>query len=109
MLASIRRPSICLVVMCAAPFALAQEPDTPLALAQSRNCLSCHSVSQDFMGPSFRHVAEHYANDPDARTQLSRTIAEGGVGVWGVVPMPANTQLTPGQASVLADWVLSLK
>lgn len=61
------------------------------------------------MGPSFQHVAARYANVPDAHAELARKIAEGGVGVWGVVPMPANTQLTPGQASALADWVLSLK
>lgn len=109
MFASVRRPLLCVALMCAAPCVLAQETDTPLALARSRNCLSCHSVSQDFMGPSFQHVAARYANVPDAHAELARKIAEGGVGVWGVVPMPANTQLTPGQASALADWVLSLK
>jgi cytochrome c len=29
--------------------------------------------------------------------------------VWGPVPMPANTQLTPDQAATLAAWVLTLK
>jgi cytochrome c len=40
---------------------------------------------------------------------LARKIVEGGVGVWGPVPMPANTQLTAAQASALADWILSLR
>ena len=106
-----RRPLACLLVCVAtsAPGVRAQTPDPALTLAQSRNCLSCHSVSRDFMGPSFQHVAERYANVPDAHKELARKIAEGGVGVWGVVPMSANTQVTPDQASALAQWILSLK
>jgi cytochrome c len=61
------------------------------------------------MGPSFTNVAKKYTNVPSAREILSRKIVEGGVGAWGVVPMPANTQLTPDQANALADWILSLK
>ncbi|MGE8490015.1 MAG: c-type cytochrome, partial [Paraburkholderia nemoris] len=34
---------------------------------------------------------------------------DGSTGVWGAVPMPANTQLTPDQAATLASWVLTLK
>jgi cytochrome c len=71
--------------------------------------MSCHSVSRNFMGPSFTNVAAKYANVPSARAILARKITEGGVGVWGVVPMPANTQLTPDQANALAGWILSLK
>jgi cytochrome c len=106
------RLCIAWVFFCGAASAQAQQsqgPDARLALAQSSNCMSCHSVSRDFMGPSFRHVAARYANVPGAHEQLTRKIEEGGVGVWGVVPMPANTQVTPDQANALADWILSLK
>lgn len=96
--------------VCSAASVQAQQPpDAGARLAQSSNCMSCHSVSRDFMGPSFRHVAARYANAPGAHEQLARKIAEGGVGVWGVVPMPANTQVTPDQANALAGWILSLK
>jgi cytochrome c len=101
-----RRIAISLL-MCAAASAKAQ--DAEQALAQSQNCMSCHSVSRNFMGPSFTNVAAKYANVPSARAILARKISEGGVGVWGVVPMPANTQLTPDQANALAGWILSLK
>jgi cytochrome c len=106
------RLGIAWVFVCGAASAQAQQspdPDARLALAQSSNCMSCHSVSRDFMGPSFRHVAARYANVPGAHEQLARKIAEGGAGVWGAVPMPANTQVTPDQAKALADWILSLK
>ncbi|SAL15908.1 cytochrome c protein [Caballeronia peredens] len=80
-----------------------------LGFAQSHNCMSCHSMSRTFMGPSFDSVAHRYAQVDGARTTLARRIVEGGVGVWGPVPMPANTQISSDQAVALADWILSLR
>jgi cytochrome c len=88
----------------------AQEGAAPsmLPFAQSHNCMSCHSVTRNFMGPSFDSVARKYANVEGAKKMLARRIVEGGVGAWGPVPMPANTQVSPDQALALADWILSL-
>lgn len=80
-----------------------------LALAQQENCMSCHSVTRQFMGPSLRDVAAKYATRNDAVRYLTHKIIEGSSGVWGTVPMPANTQVTPEEATALATWVLSLK
>jgi len=80
-----------------------------LALAQQQNCMSCHSVSRSFMGPALHDVAAKYAVREDAVTYLKRKILDGSTGVWGPVPMPANTQLTPDQAATLASWVMTLK
>jgi cytochrome c len=80
-----------------------------LALAQQQNCMSCHSVNRAFMGPALRDVASKYAAKPDAQTYLAHKIMEGSSGVWGAVPMPANTQLSPGQAATLAGWILTLR
>ncbi|MBP0591392.1 c-type cytochrome [Paraburkholderia sp. LEh10] len=80
-----------------------------LALAQKQNCMSCHSVTRQFMGPSLRDVAARYASRSDAVHYLARKILEGSAGVWGPVPMPANTQLTPDEATSLATWILTLK
>jgi cytochrome c len=90
---------------------LAQAPQAPkeLTLAQQENCMSCHSVSRQFMGPSFHDVAARYASHTDASTYLARKIQEGSAGVWGPVPMPANTQVTDDEASSLANWILTLK
>jgi cytochrome c len=87
----------------------ANNPTTGLALAQQQNCMSCHSVTRTFMGPALRDVASKYAAKPEAQTYLSHKIMEGSAGVWGMVPMPANTQLSPGQAATLASWILTLK
>ena len=80
-----------------------------LALAQQQNCMSCHSVARPFMGPPLHEIAAKYAGRADAVTYLKHKILDGSSGVWGPVPMPANTQLTPEQAATLAAWVLSLK
>lgn len=87
----------------------AQPGPTGLALAQQQNCMSCHSVNRAFMGPALRDVASKYASKPDAPTYLVHKIMEGSNGVWGTVPMPANTQLSPAQAATLARWILTLK
>jgi cytochrome c len=80
-----------------------------LALAQQKNCMSCHSVTRPIMGPALHDVAARYAGHDDAATYLKHKILDGSTGVWGTVPMPANTQLTPDQAATLAAWVLTLK
>lgn len=85
------------------------EPASGLALAQQQNCMSCHSVNRPFMGPALHDVAAKYADRSDAASYLAHKILEGSTGVWGPVPMPANTQLTPDQAASLAGWILSLK
>lgn len=80
-----------------------------LALAQQQNCMSCHSVARPFMGPALHDVAAKYSGREDGATYLKHKILDGSTGVWGQVPMPANTQLTPEQAATLASWVLTLK
>lgn len=90
------------------PAAYAEAP-VGLALAQQQNCMSCHSVTRPFMGPALHDVAEKYAGHEDALTYLKHKILDGSTGVWGTVPMPANTQLTPDQAATLASWVMTLK
>ncbi|MEW6346311.1 MAG: c-type cytochrome [Pseudomonadota bacterium] len=80
-----------------------------LVLAQRQNCMSCHSVNRPFMGPALHDVAAKYASRTDAEAYLAHKIIDGSTGVWGQVPMPANTQLTPDQAATLAGWILTLK
>lgn len=80
-----------------------------LALATSKNCMACHAVDKKLVGPSYKDVAAKYAGQKDAVDKLSVKIIKGGSGVWGPVPMPANTQVNEAEAKNLATWVLSLK
>ena len=77
------------------------------ALAASRNCMACHAVDRKLVGPAFKDVAKKYAGQKDAADKLASKIRQGGAGVWGAVPMPANTQVTEAESKKLAAWVLS--
>jgi cytochrome c len=80
-----------------------------LDLAKQKNCLACHSVDKKIVGPAYKDVAAKYASDKDAVTRLAKKVREGGVGVWGQIPMPANTQVNEAESVQLVKWVLSLK
>jgi cytochrome c len=88
---------------CAAP-ALAD-----LALATSKNCMSCHAVDRKVLGPSFQDVAAKYKDNKGAVDLLANKIMKGGSGVWGPVPMPANNQVNEADAKKLATWILTAK
>lgn len=84
--------------------ALAQQ-----ALATAKNCMACHAVDKKLVGPAYKDVAAKYAGQPGAVDKLAAKIQKGGSGVWGPVPMPANTQVNEAEAKQLAAWVLTLK
>jgi cytochrome c len=79
------------------------------ALATAKNCMACHAVDKKLVGPAYKDVASKYAGQKDAVDKLAVKIVKGSVGVWGPVPMPANTQVSEAEAKKLAAWVLSLK
>ena len=80
-----------------------------MALATSKNCMACHHPDRKVVGPAFREVAKRYINEPLALAALTTKIQKGGAGIWGVVPMPANPQVSEAEAQKLAAWVLSLR
>jgi cytochrome c len=80
-----------------------------LELAKAKNCIACHAVDKQVLGPAYREVALRYAGDREALARLTKKVREGGVGVWGQIPMPANPQITEAEAQTLAKWVLNLK
>ena len=79
------------------------------ALAQTKNCMSCHALENKLVGPSYKDVAVKYKGDKAATDKLATKIIKGGAGVWGPVPMPANAQVNEAEAKKLAVWVLGLK
>ncbi len=79
------------------------------ALATAKNCMACHAIDKKVVGPAYKDVAAKYAGQKDAVDKLATKIMKGGSGVWGPVPMPANTQVNDAEAKKLAAWVLSLK
>jgi cytochrome c len=78
-------------------------------LAQKKSCLACHALQTKLVGPAYKDVAAKYAGQKDAVAKLAEKIQKGGVGVWGQVPMPANTLVNADEAKQLATWVLTIK
>ena len=71
-------------------------------------CLSCHQTQVKSIGPRYLDVAERYRENEKAGEILAKKILEGGVGVWGNVPMPPSPQYNEEQVSQMVDAILSL-
>ena len=78
-------------------------------LAKAKNCMACHAMDKKLIGPAYKDVAAKYASDKDATAKLVKKVREGGVGVWGQIPMPANPQVSADEATTLVKWLLTLK
>lgn len=105
---SMRRcyPVIALMVVMLAPADV--WADAEIQFARSKQCLACHQVDTQRIGPSFKVVAERYADAPGARQYLADTIRQGSRGKWGAIPMPAQAQVNAVDAARLAVWIMSL-
>ncbi len=79
------------------------------ALAKAKNCMTCHAVDKKIVGPAYKDVAAKYKGNKDAAAMLATKVMKGGAGVWGPVPMPANTQVSEAEAKKLVAWVLAAK
>ncbi len=79
------------------------------ALAQKSGCLACHSVDKKVLGPAYKDVAAKYKGDKGAEARLVEKVKKGGSGVWGPMPMPANSpQVKDDDIKAIVHWVLSL-
>jgi cytochrome c len=78
-------------------------------LARKSACTACHSVDKKIVGPAFKDVAAKYRGDAGAEARLVKKVKEGGVGVWGEVPMPPNSTVKDADIKTLVEWVLSLR
>ena len=78
-------------------------------LAKKNACTACHAVDKKIVGPAFKEVAAKYRSDKTAEARLVKKVKEGGVGVWGQVPMPPNSTVSDKDIQTLVKWVLSLK
>ena len=100
------RATLCLALLVACGVAAAQSLP-PQALAQKSDCMSCHGMVHQQIGPGFAQIAARYRGDADAPTRLAGKIRNGSVGAWGRVIMPRHPQLTDAETLALAHWVLS--
>ena len=95
--------------VAASAFLLAGAAQADADLAKNSGCLNCHNVDTKLVGPSLKDIAGKYAGQADASAYLTDKILKGSNGVWGPIPMPPNANVSPENAKVLADFILTLK
>jgi cytochrome c len=79
------------------------------ALAQKSGCLACHSIEKKVLGPSYKDVAAKYKGDKTAEAKLITKVKVGGSGVWGPMPMPANSpQVKDADIKTVVQWILAM-
>lgn len=77
-------------------------------LIQTYGCVACHAVDHKIVGPGLRDVAVKYQGDAGATAQLTEKIRDGGVGVWGTIPMPPQPAPSDPDLTTLVQWILTL-
>ena len=87
--------------------AQAADAEKAKALAQSKNCLACHTIDKKLVGPAYTEVSKKYKGTKDAEAMLIKKVINGGGGVWGTIPMPPNP-VKEDEAKLLVQLILSL-
>jgi cytochrome c len=78
-------------------------------MATKKNCLLCHEMGRDGLGPSLREISEEYVGKGDAEELLLKKVYEGGVGNWGGTMMPAQARhSSPEEVRALVRYILHL-
>lgn len=75
----------------------------PTELLQKNSCTACHAADRKLVGPAFKDIAAKYPGKAD---YLAGKIRSGGQGVWGNIPMPAQT-LGADEAKRIGEWLAS--
>lgn len=98
--------AVTLLALASLP-SLSAHAAAPTEILTKNACLACHGVSNKIVGPGYNEVAAKYAGQADAAASLSKHIKEGGVGLWGQVPMPAQPNLTDADLKTVVDWIVA--
>jgi cytochrome c len=83
-------------------------------LAEEKQCLQCHAVDRDTIGPSFQKIRAVYKGTRNAEARLIAVMRQGNdanLGPhWGRARMPNGSErpaLDDREAKQLARWILS--
>ncbi len=90
----------------------APDPDIEkgLELIASNDCLTCHKVDEQLVGPAYKSVADKYkGNGADIIDTLAQRVIKGSMGHWGQIPMSPHPNLDETSAKAMVKYVLSLK
>ena len=79
---------------------------TGLSLMKRSTCFGCHADKTRLAGPSFEEISGKYENNSDIAAKLGQNIIDGSSGIWGDQMMPSHPDLTIGEATQIADYIL---
>jgi cytochrome c len=77
------------------------------ALMREHKCYLCHTNDDPLVGPAFSDVAVRYRGNPDAVGVVAARVRQGvrGEGPW---QMPPHPEVSPDEATAIAQYILSL-
>ncbi|CAN5229617.1 hypothetical protein BH11BAC6_BH11BAC6_16660 [soil metagenome] len=85
------------------------EYKTGAELITKNDCLGCHQLDKQNIGPSYNDVSAKYTFDPGIVDNLSHSIIYGSKGLYGVNVMPPHPNISIVDAKAMAGYILSLK
>lgn len=101
--------ALMIMILTAGSLLVTGQASADQALAQKSGCLACHSVDKKVLGPAFKDISAKYKGDKKAVGKLVAKVKKGGSGVWGPMPMPANSpQVKDKDIKSIVSWILSL-
>jgi cytochrome c len=110
-LKTILTTAVTAIVLCTTQAAWAN-----LKLAEEKQCLQCHAVDKDTIGPSFRTIGAIYRRMKSPEAKLIAMVRQGSdanLGPhWGKARMPDGSErplISDREAKQLARWILSQK
>lgn len=78
------------------------------SLIDESDCFSCHKIDTKSIGPSYLEVADKYDQDKKGQAEIATRIIKGSVGIWGEHAMSAHPDISPREARLIVDYIMSL-
>jgi cytochrome c len=84
-------------------------------LAKANGCTTCHQLDKKTIGPAYGQVAACYASKDvkkldENKAKLVKTVIDGSMGTFGMIPMPAHPQFKDGAKNAelkkIVDWIM---
>ncbi len=101
--------AVLMALAAAGSLMVAAQASANQELAQKQGCLACHGVDKKILGPAYKDVAAKYKGNKEAEAKLIEKVKKGGSGVWGPMPMPANSpRVSDADITTLVKWILAM-
>lgn len=83
-------------------------------LIKDKQCLQCHAVSEQTIGPSFKKIKQLWKGTKGAEDKLVATIRKGSVDGsgrhWGEIKMPDDSErplVSEREARQMVRWIMT--